>query len=133
MKTLRIISIILLFLIGISAVFGGYNLIIDPTGNKIQMPITYISNSPFKDYLIPGIILFIFNGVSSQVIAITAIFGYKKSYLLIIAQGIVLSVWIIVQLFMTAQPFILQPICLSIGLILIVLGYMQKPKATSRN
>jgi len=98
MKTIRIISIILLFLIGISAVFGGYNLIIDPTGNKIQMPLEYISNSPFKDYLIPGIILFIFNGISSQVIAITALFGCKKSYLLIIAQGIVLSVWIIVQL-----------------------------------
>jgi hypothetical protein len=130
MKTLRIISVILLFLNGISAVFGGYILMSDPTGNKIQMPLSYISNSPFKDYLIPGIILFIFNGISSQAIAITVIFGYKKSYLLIIAQGIILSAWIITQLFITTNSFILQPICLSIGIILIILGYLQRPETT---
>jgi hypothetical protein len=101
MKTIvKISAIFLLFVNGIGAIYGGFQLITDPTGFTMQMPLSFLVNSPFNDYLIPGIILFIVNGIFSFV-SITAIFlGTKKYPWFILIQGILLSGWIFVQLIM---------------------------------
>jgi hypothetical protein len=57
---------ILIFLLGflaIGAIFGGGVLIISPNGELLRMPISNLGISPFKDFLIPGIILFIVLGI----------------------------------------------------------------------
>ena len=99
MKTIvKVIAILLLFVNGIGAVYGGFQLITDPSGSKLQMPLSFLEHSPFDDYLIPGIILFIVNGIFSFV-AITTIFLETQKYpWFIILQGILLSGWIIIQL-----------------------------------
>lgn len=51
------ILILLQVLLGIGAVFGGSVLVIDPSGGLIRMPIALLENSPFNNFLIPGIIL----------------------------------------------------------------------------
>lgn len=52
------IHLLLLFLLGLGALFGGGVLIISPSGKLLGMPLTMLSNSPFHDFSIPGIILF---------------------------------------------------------------------------
>lgn len=60
MKTLLII---LQALLGIGAIYGGVTLIISPSGELLGLPISMLEAAPFKDFLIPGIILFIVLGV----------------------------------------------------------------------
>ena len=67
-KLTFIFALILLMFNGISAIYGGWSLIKDPSGGLLQMPLENLHNSPFKDYLIPGIILFVFNGLFSLAI-----------------------------------------------------------------
>lgn len=55
--------ITLLILLGIGALAGGGAMIIDPSGQSIQMPLSLLENSLFKDFLIPGIVLFILFGL----------------------------------------------------------------------
>ncbi len=57
-KTSRNILQFLLAFLGIGALFGGGVLIISPSGKLMGMPLSMLANSPFKDFLIPGIILF---------------------------------------------------------------------------
>jgi hypothetical protein len=57
-NTVFITLIILLCFLGIGAIFGGGAMIIDPSGELLQMPISMIENTPFTDFLFPGIILF---------------------------------------------------------------------------
>lgn len=57
-KTSRNILIILLALLGSGAIFGGGVLIISPSGKLFGMPLSMLENSPFHNFLIPGIILF---------------------------------------------------------------------------
>jgi len=57
-KAARSILIILLTLLGLGAIFGGGVLIISPSGALFKMPLYLLNNSPFNNYLIPGIILF---------------------------------------------------------------------------
>lgn len=58
-----IFLILLQVLLGIGAVFGGVVLIIDPSGGLIKLPLYLLDNSPFNDFLIPGLILLVTIGV----------------------------------------------------------------------
>lgn len=126
--TIKILAILLLFINGTGAIFGGFHLIADPSGAQLQMPLSYLEHSPFNNYLIPGIILFIVNGIFSFV-AIAALFLKRPQYpLFIIAQGIVLTGWIIVQLIMLRIFYAPMHISfLVIGLLLVAGGaYLKK-------
>ncbi|MHB1128306.1 MAG: hypothetical protein ACYC2T_15440 [Bacillota bacterium] len=57
------VLIILHFLLGIGALFGGLVFVIDPSGELIKMPIALLENSPFNSFLLPGLILFSVLGV----------------------------------------------------------------------
>jgi hypothetical protein len=99
MKTLvKVICIILLLFNGIGALYGGFQLITDPSGAKLQMPLSYLEQSPFHDYLIPGIVLFIVNGLFSFVTVVAVFLRIPYSHWLVIMQGILLSGWIIMQI-----------------------------------
>ncbi len=52
------IHIFLLGFLAIGAIFGGAALILSPNGELLRMPISNLGTSPFKDFLIPGIVLF---------------------------------------------------------------------------
>ena len=62
MKTKRpfpinVLLFLLLFLF-LGALYGGAVLILDPSGGLLQMPVIILENSPFNNFLIPGLILF---------------------------------------------------------------------------
>ena len=63
-KTARIIHLVLLGFLGISAFGGGGALIISPSGKLLGgLPLSILKNSPFDNFLIPGIILFVILGL----------------------------------------------------------------------
>jgi hypothetical protein len=63
-KTVRNIHLFLLAFLGLSAIGGGGALIISPSGRLLGgMPLSILKNSPFDNFLIPGIILFVVLGV----------------------------------------------------------------------
>jgi hypothetical protein len=64
----------LLFFLGFSALFGGICLIISPTGQLIgHIPLSILKDSPFKNFLIPGIILFVVLGLTPTLVALALI------------------------------------------------------------
>lgn len=116
-KTAVILSLFILVLFqGISGLIGGFGLIADPSGASLQIPIEWLEGSPFHNYLLPGIILFLILGVAPVIIG----FGLWKekqwawvgSFLL----GIALVIWIIVEIIVIGyQPS--PPLQLIYGLV----------------
>jgi len=129
MKTLRILAILLLLFNGTGAIFGGWSFIQDPTGNDLKIPLIYLEHSPFKDFLIPGIILFVFNGLFSLITMLWTAFQWKHHAWLIILQGALLTGWIIIQMIMLRQFSYFQPIFGGIGIALLVIGFVLKGKS----
>lgn len=78
--TFRNILVFLLLILGIGALFGGGVLIISPSGNMFQMPLNLLRNSPFSDFLIPGLILFVVLGIWPVWVAISLIYRPKFSF-----------------------------------------------------
>ena len=63
-STVRNIYLSLLAFLGLSAIGGGGALIISPTGKLLGgLPLSILERSPFNDFLVPGIILFVVLGI----------------------------------------------------------------------
>ena len=69
----RNILILLLVILGSGALFGGCVLIISPSGELFGMPLSMLKNSPFSNFLIPGIILFSILGLAPAVLVFALI------------------------------------------------------------
>jgi hypothetical protein len=128
MKTLRILTILLLLFNGIGAIFGGWSLIRDPSGADLGLPLCYLQYSPFKDYFIPGIILFTVNGLFCLAAMIWTIFQWKYYIWLILFQGALLTGWIIIQVIMLREISYLHYIYGGIGIALLWIGWILKRK-----
>lgn len=123
---IKIVSIALLLFNGIGAIYGGGSLILHPDGSGLQMPLEILKLSPFSDFLIPGIVLFIVNGVGSFFALFTVLFNKKKNYLFVMAQGVVLCGWIVIQIIMIKQLLTLHYVMFTTGVLLIITGYLIK-------
>ncbi len=130
MKTIvKILAILLLFVNGIGAVYGGLQFIADPTGSKMQMPLSYLEKSPFDDYLIPGIVLFMVNGIFSFFTVATIFLGTKKYPWFIMVQGILLAGWILIQMMLLRMFYApLHATFLVVGVCLVGCGLYLKRK-----
>ncbi|RKR84674.1 hypothetical protein BDD43_4924 [Mucilaginibacter gracilis] len=65
--------ILLLGFLSLGAIGGGASLIISPNGSLIGMPLFLLKKSPFHDFLIPGIVLFLLLGVAPFVLVFALI------------------------------------------------------------
>ena len=123
-RSVRFTSISLLLITAINAAVAGVLFILDPSGHLVGMNVSYIKDSPFSSYLIPGIVLLIVNGLLNF---IAAYYVFKKrpfASLLVTIQGILLSGWIVIQVIMVKDISLLHIIMFTIGTILTILGIL---------
>lgn len=122
----RILIIILLAFNGIGAVYGGILLIADPEGWKLGIPTSVLKHSPFDDFLIPGIILFLVLGLGSLLSCALVILNTRRYPFWVILMGFILSVWISIQMLMLRDIHLLQILYAIIGLSLMILGILER-------
>ncbi len=117
--------IICVFLQALSGLIGGTWLLADPSGGKIGLPSSWLENSPFPDYFIPGIILFTVLGIYPLIVAFGLIRDSKKALIASRLLGYALLIWIAVEIWIIGyQPEPpLQLIYGILGIIIIYLAY----------
>jgi hypothetical protein len=86
------------------------------------MTTDWLAGAPFHTFLLPGLYLFFINGLSNLTNSILLIRNYKYSGELGILLGILLVLWIIVQVAIIGLSSALQPIYFTIGIIEIFLS-----------
>lgn len=121
-KSARSLAIFLLLVNGVGAFYGGWSLMTDPSGIALGLPRDWIHRIPFHDYFIPGVILFIVNGILSFLCAL-ATMGQSRGYeKMVMVQGSLLTGWILIQVLMLQTTEFLHFTMAVIGLTLIALG-----------
>ena len=100
------------------------------------MDIEMLANSPFSDFLIPGIALFLFNGIYHLISAILCILHNNFAPYFAAIAGIGLIIWILVQVYAIGLNSYLQPVYFAVGfselllsLILIKRKYAESTKS----
>ncbi len=108
-------------LLGVSAVYGGASLVLDPTGELLGMPFEWIQGTVFGNYLVPGLVLLGVLGIGSFIVA----YGLLRRSLWAWPAGMVLGVatviWIVVQLVAIQRYFFLQPVIAALGVLIVLL------------
>jgi hypothetical protein len=113
-------------LIGIGAAISGILLILGPDGRYLQLPIELLKTSPFRNFLIPGIILFLVNGVGHLVSAVLCFKMHRIAGFAGIFFGFGLIIWLFVQVNMIGGGSWLQYIYFVLGMLEILLGIVMR-------
>jgi hypothetical protein len=130
---IRIIASFLLAINGAGAVYGGILLATDPTGWKLGMPTSILQYSPFSDFLVPGLLLLIIIGVGSLLVCALTLVKARGYATWTIFMGFTLSIWIAVQMLMLRDVHALHLIYAFIGILLIVIGILERRKEFEGN
>lgn len=124
LKQIIIILIIVEFFNGLSGLAGGFGLISDPTAASLGMSLSWLEGTPFSNYLIPGIVLFVVNGVGNVFAAILSL--RRNRYFARVAMffGLIMMIWIISQVAWIGYKSFLQPLYFSSGLLQSILAWL---------
>ncbi len=109
--------------IGLSGVAGGVGLVLEPSGANLRMSVELLSESPFSDYLIPGIFLLVVNGIGSLTGGVLSFFRYLHAGAIATALGAFLMMWIVAQVWWIGLTHWLQPLYFVFGIVELVLGW----------
>ncbi len=90
------VQLVLAGLQAAGAIGGGIGLVRDPVKN-IGMPVSLLEGTPFKDYLIPGLILLIVVGLFSLLVFVGLLLKWRAAWWLSLASGGGQMIWIVTE------------------------------------
>jgi hypothetical protein len=107
--------------IGLTAIAGGFRLVSNPNGIP-DFPIEWLTNSPFTNYFIPGLVLLIIIGFGNILAGIVTFL--RKAYTGSIAAvlGPFLIFYMAIEIWFIGLHNFLQPLYFILGVIEFILG-----------
>ena len=131
MKTLLFVTqAVIQILVGIGAAVSGMLLVIRPSGELLQAPVEMLKGSPFSDFFVPGIVLFLVNGMGQLLAGVITLRRHPYAALTGAVFGIGLMIWIFVQVNMIGGGHILQYSYFFIGVLETSLAFIMCNSST---
>jgi hypothetical protein len=129
------ILIFLLVFIGVGALISGPMLFLAPDGHLMKLSVDMLQGTPFTNFLIPGLVLFLFVGIFPILVsygllrqpswqwaeAINVCKKYHWSWTAAWAAGVIMLIWIIVETSLLGYVSFLQPVITVWGVAIITL------------
>lgn len=97
-------------------------MIIHPDGSKLGIPLEILDNSPFSNFFVPGLFLLLINGLGQGFAGLFSFMRYKFYKTLGFILGIVLVLWIIIQVYYVNPVHFLQLVYFIFGTSEVVLS-----------
>jgi hypothetical protein len=130
-----VMLVILVLLLGIGALVSGPMLFLEPSGRLMQWNVDQLKGTPFPDYTIPGMVLFLFLGVFPLFVSLGLAFkfGWKWpdainpskrhhwAWAASWAAGIIVLLWIAVETLFLGIISFLQPVIGVWGALILIL------------
>jgi hypothetical protein len=136
---------ILVFMLSLGALISGPMLFLAPDGRLMQWTVAQLQGTPFPDYLLPGVILFIFIGlfplftgialIKRKNRALDKLNPFKQFYWAwsaSIAVGIILEIWIITETALLGYISFLQPLMGVWGILILLFTLLPGTRAFYR-
>jgi hypothetical protein len=110
----------LLAFVALNAFFGGYY---GMSGAK-GVPTEWLAGSPFRDYFIPGLILFVVVGGSFLIGAIAVFARFRIARLAAFSAGVIVFGWLAIQIAIIGYVSWMQPATTIAGLFVLILAWL---------
>lgn len=125
---MKTILFVMVSFIAITATFSGLLMISNPDGSLLNLPISLLQGSPFKDFRVPGILLTIVVGGINLLAVFYNMQRHINRYNWAMAGGFIICGWIIMQMLLIHAAHWLHFLYLGIGILIILLAYQLKGK-----
>jgi hypothetical protein len=114
-------QLFLLFLgfVALTAFIGGAMLVSAPDGHTMHLSLNLLSGGLLHDYTLPGFVLFFVVGGSSLFALMGTIRHHPKAYLFSMVAGLIILIWIIVQIILIRTLYFLQVIYILLGIFIV--------------
>jgi hypothetical protein len=123
-KLLFISQGVIQIFVSLGALPVGVLMVLFPSGKQIQMPLEILDGSPFNNFLVPGIILFLINGVGQLTAGLMSFRRHPLAGYTGAVFGMGLMIWIFVQVSMIGGGHILQYSYFFLGTIETALAFL---------
>ncbi len=108
---------------GLSGLLGGFMLLWDSTGSTLGVKLEWLQTTPFENFFIPGLVLFVMNGLGNSIGFFVTILNHRRAGAIAALFGVFMMLWIIVQLAWISYQNFLQPLYFTSGLTQCLLGW----------
>lgn len=106
-------------LVAVAAVCGGVGLIAD---NAIGMLDDWLVGTPFRSWVLPGVLLLLVVAVPMAVAAVMELRCSPWAAVASVAAGAAQVGWIAAQLAIMQRYFVLQPVMMTLGLVVVLVA-----------
>jgi hypothetical protein len=127
---IALVSLELFF--GVMGVVSGAMLVVDRT-EGLGMGTAILEGSPFGDFLIPGIVLFLASGVLPLVVAVAALRREEWAWLGHFAVGAVLLGWVVIEYLLLGYLNWLQPAVLGASVLILALAVWNRARISAES
>ena len=132
-----------LTILAVGALYGGYALLADVTGGILEIPQAWLAGTPFSDYLIPGLFLFVVFGIGSLVVmfalwarpniglfnGLTKLTHEHWAWAATFALGVILVLWIVIQYLLLQRFHPLQALMAGLGVVIVALDLLPEMRS----
>lgn len=125
---MRTLLFILISFVAFTATISGLLLVANPDGEMMNLSISQLKETPFKDFRIPGILMAVLIGAVNLVAVFYNMQRHVKRYNWAIAGGVMITGWIVVHMLLIQTVHWLHFLYLGIGILIILLAYQLKGK-----
>ncbi len=125
---MKLLLFILVSFIAVTSTLSGLLMVSKPDGGILNLQLSLLDGTPFKDFLIPGILLTTIVGGVNLLALFYNMQRHANRYNWAMAGGIMISGWIIVQMILIHAAHWLHFLYLGIGVLIILLAYQLKGK-----
>lgn len=125
---MKTVLFVLVSFLAVTALLSGIMLISNPDGKIMNLSVSLLEGTPFKDFTIPGVLLAVLVGGTNL---LAVFFNLKRQagrYNWALAGGIFITGWTIGQLILIGASHWLQAFYLVIGILVILIAYQLKGK-----
>ncbi len=125
---MKTILFILVSFIAFTSTISGLLMISYPNGEIMDLSLSLLDKTPFKNFLVPGILLTVLVGAVNMLAVFYNMQRHASRYNWAIAGAVMISGWIIVQMILIEAAHWLHFLYLGIGILIILLAYQLKGK-----
>jgi hypothetical protein len=125
---MKLFLFLLTAFVALTATVSGAFLIAYPDGSTFSMTTRLLLDSPFRDFLVPGLVLCFAVGGTNLIAGILNLRAHPTRYNWAMAGAVMLIGWVVVQMLLIATLHWLQFAYLGIALMILLLSWQLKGK-----
>lgn len=118
-----------LILLGLGGIGGGVAMLLDPSGAGMGLPLELLEGLPISNFILPGLFLISVMGIAPLGITCGLWKDLPWAWTAAVVQGIVLLLWICLQILLWGAPEGIQILYLIWGIVIVALCFLPGVKS----